>query len=72
MTKLEDFIPVCVPENAAEIRAMYKRQRERIAELEAELAEAVAEDEARAMLEEAYARFEQIESEIAELEQDNG
>tara|TARA_R110000803_G_scaffold96202_2_gene164303 strand:- start:32 stop:232 length:201 start_codon:yes stop_codon:yes gene_type:complete len=56
MTKLEDFIPVCVPENAAEIRAMYKRQRERIAELEAEVDEwaratAEAEAEARARAE---------------------
>jgi hypothetical protein len=35
MISEDDLLPICVPENAREILEKYKRQRERIAELEA-------------------------------------
>jgi hypothetical protein len=36
MSDMDDFLPICVPENAAEIRAMYKKQRARVQELDGE------------------------------------
>ena len=56
MSDMDDFLPICVPENAAEIRAMYRRQRERIEELEAENKVLLSSD-----------RVKELETELATL-----
>ena len=39
----DDFLPICVPENAAEIRRIYKEQRELVAAQQARIEELEAE-----------------------------